>query len=442
MIFLRILFFVFFDDAFLLELHYKAIAHQLTNLGESYIHVLHQLGPFSASLFRWVYGAWGEHLMVARSLAFVLCFIQVVTVSSGINSVNGLREFNLFTGVIHVVLLHLFQDFIILTPLLIAMTFICFVYTIMLRILRGDADNQLFLLAGILLSIAGCFLFPILLFAVPTFLTVVIYSRFDTRSIGLFLVGLFLPIGILFSYYFFQNYGLEYIKINFYFGLSLRFLSQLPFTVYLVVGFMPLVLFILSFFKILAMYNMINYQQKMIVCSIFYLLTGVIIFVLLPEKTISYFMLLIPFLIHFFGILFIETKYIYTTKLAMTSFAIMLSIPFLDKINGIDKYLYYSSLNPKQVISEYGKVLNLSEDKNVLFNNQYATGFCEYMIAKPYFEDTSPESAITIFNKFEEDMPDAIYDPTNLVQAKFSQIPSLSRKYHYMPSFKIYKRIE
>jgi hypothetical protein len=435
-------FIFYFNEPFLIELHFKAVAHQLNNLGESYVDVLHHQGPLSAAMFRFFYGTLGDNVMNARLFALFLCLIQVMTLTIGINGVNGLKEFNAFTGVIHVVLLHLFADMIILTPLVVGMTFICFAYVFVLNIIRGSMENHSFLLIGLAISIAGGFLFPLFIFTIPTLIIIIIYTRFDSRSIGLYLVGLSIPLGSIIVYYYSKNFAHEYLNINLYYGFSVRFLSQLPLVDYLAVAFIPAVLFIMSFFKIFTMYHMVNYQQKMIVSAIFYLISGVVILLLLPDKSIYYYALFVPFLIHFFGILFIENQYKrYISKLIFVTFCLILSIPFINNLPYVDILLDYSALKPKKVIESYGKVLNLSEDKNILANNKYGTGFCDFVIAKGYFTDTTAESSITIFEKFEAEMPDVIYDPNNLVAPKFEKIPQLARKYQYMPSAKIYKKL-
>ena len=90
---------------------------------------------------------------------------------------------------------------------------------------------------------------------------------------------------------------------------------------YLIVGIVPLLLFIIALMKILAMYSMISYQQKMIVAGIFYLITGVVTLLLLPDKSIYYFLFFVAFTIHFLGILFIETRFSKINQLALLSFS-------------------------------------------------------------------------------------------------------------------------
>ena len=96
---------------------------------------------------------------------------------------------------------------------------------------------------------------------------------------------------------------------------------------------------------------------------------------------------------------------------------------------------------PQEIIPSYGRVLNLSDDKNVLSNNKYATGFCEYMVAESFFRDRSPEASILVYNKLEADLPDAIYDPHDVVKQKFKLIPDLQKKYRYYSHIKTYRLI-
>lgn len=434
-------FLVLFPESFLIELHYKGIANQLGQLGESYVDVLHYLGPLSAGMNRLFFGVLGDEILWSRIAALLFCYIQVLIVAVGINGVEGLKDRNLFLGVIHIVLLHLFPDMLILSPILVGMTLMSATYIFILNIIKGRGDNSYFLYAGITTSLAGSFLFPLFLFAIPTLLVVVIYTKFNRKSIGLYLLGMCLPLFFLFGYYSLTNNVSEYLEINTYYGFSVRFISQLPFVDYVLVALVPTIVFVISFFKIMAMYNLVNYQQKMIVASIFYLVTSVGILLLLPNKTIHYYFLFVPFLIYFFGLLFIDNK---TNKKAEIGFLVMtvliVSVSFLDRIKRLENVVDYKPLKAKQVIKPYGKVLNLSENKNVLFNNTYATGFCEYMISKEYFLSTSKSSTIKVHNFFKRDMPDAIYDPHGIVGKKFQDIPELNKQFRYIKRLNIYER--
>jgi hypothetical protein len=439
---LRAILWMVHPDLFLLEVHLKGIATQLNLLGESYVDVLHHQGPFSGMIFRLFYGTWGDSIWLARLFAALLTIIQIFTITIGLNSVNGFRNFNAFIGVLIVVLMNQFQDLMVLSPLLLGMTFIVFTYVLILRIIRGNTGNQLFLLVGLFLSIATGFLFPLIFFGLPILFIVIVYTRFDTRSIGLYLLGFSIPLGGILFYYFSHNFASEYLSINFYYGFSVRVISQMSWYVFVAVAFVPTLLFTLAFFKILAMYSMVNYQQKMIVTGVFYLITSVIIWIFLPDKSIYYYLLFIPFMIHFIGILLIENNYRFTNILAFMALVIMTTLPYLFHLNLVKKVADVSLILPKPLIGSYGKVLNLSENKNVLFNNQYGTGFCEYMIAKGFFEDESPEATIAIFNQFDNEMPDAIYDPYHLVAPKFRQMPRLAKKYQYRQEINVYQLIK
>lgn len=436
----RITYLYFFPDPFLWELHHQGVSTQLGNLGISYRDVFHHLGPFSAGLFRLVYGEVGSSVFLPRAIALLVAFVQVVIVSEGLNQVYGLKERNLFTGVIHIFLLHLFPDMVMLSPILLGMTCMSVSYVMALRIIKSAQNQDVFLYLGYATALAGGFLFPMYLFAFPTLLIVVIYTSFNGRSIGLYLIGLLMPITLVFTYFFLIGSADSYLVTNFYYGFSVRWISQFPVQYYMLVAFVPGLAFVVAFFKIVTHYNLINYQLKMIASAVFYLATGSIVFMLLPEKSIHYYLLFVPFLVHFISILIIETR---NQKLAnlisILFFGAIVSVSFLDGLPMVNPLVNYSALYAHEQIGSYGKVLNLSDDKNILFNNAYATGFCEYPTAKKFFLSTSEESSIEIWEAFETEMPDAIYDPNDLVKTKFKQLPMLSKKYIYFKTLNIYR---
>ena len=436
---IRVLYLIVFSDPFLVELHFGSVSEQLNNLGESYAHVQHNIGPFSTALFRAVYTDMGAVFM-PRVFAWILGIIQIVVITSGLNAVGAYNSTNLFTGIIYSVILHLFPDMVVLSPLLLGMTLMCFVYIFILRIIREQNNQDYFLYVGLLTGLAGGFLFPMFLFFFPTLVIIVIYTRFDKKSISLYLFGMILPVLLLLSYYQYDHRANFYLNQNFYFGFSVRLISQLPLKVYVLVAFIPTVLFALSFSKILGNNSMVTARQKMLVASVFYLITCIIILILLPDKSVYYYLLFVPFLPIFYGILFIEHD---VPKRANGGFIfvsfLLLLIPTLDSIPYIHKRVNYESLYAKQVVDSYGKVLNLSDDKNILFNNTYATGFCEYMIAKKYFDAQTIESTVFVYKMLLEDLPDAIYDPNEIVAQKMNLMPDLKKKYWYQKKKHIWK---
>lgn len=436
----RTLYLLLFPDPFLSELHYQGVSTQLTNLGVSYRDVFHHLGPFSAGLFRLVYGEIGSSVWLSRAIALLVGFAQVVIVTSGLNQVNGLKDRNLFTGVIHIFLLHLFPDMILLSPILLGMTCMSLSYVLALRIIKSAQNQDVFLYLGYATALAGGFLFPMYLFAFPTLLIVVIYTSFNRRSIGLYLIGLVMPIMLVFAYFFLIGSSDSYLVTNLYYGFSVRWLSQFSVTYYMLVALVPGAAFAVAFFKIAANYNLMNYQQKMIASAVFYLITGLIIFVVLPEKSIHYYLLFVPFLVHFIAILIIETRNPKMANvLSLVFFGAIVLVSFLDRIPKVQQVVNYSPLYAREQIASYGKVLNLSDDKNILFNNSYAAGFCEYATARKYFLSHSNESSIAISEAFRKQMPDAIYDPGGVVKAKFRQLPLLEKQYIYFKTINIYR---
>lgn len=439
-VFLRASYLFYFHEAFLIELHFKGVSDKINELGTSYVEVYHHFGPFSAGVFRVFYGFF-DTLIIPRLLASLLGFTQVLILTIGFNKVETYKETSLFVGIIYSVLLHLFPEMIALSPLLLALTVMCVIYVLVLNIIRGKAKEEVFLHVGFLTAVAGGFLFPMFLFSIPTLLIITIYTRFNRKSISLYLTGLVLPVLLMLAFYQFNNSAEKYLTLNFYYGFSVRFISQLGFKNYLAIALVPAVFFVFAFLKVLANRSMINARQKMIAASVFYLVSCIFILVLLPNKSVYYYLLFLPFLLHFYGLLFISYR---SHKKAVWSsilfFCLLLTGSFFNAIPYVEKLVNYKPLYAHKTIESYGKVLNLSEDKNVLLNNNYATGFCEYMIAKKYFQDPSIQSTAFIYNELIEDLPDAIYDPHFLVKNKLDKLPMLKSQYNYFQDQKIYLR--
>ena len=430
---------IFFKDPFLIELHFKAVSDQLNNLGYSYLDVQHNFGPFATGIFRFLYGMF-DSVVPARLLAAILSFIQVLALTVGINRVDGFKDTNLFVGVIYIFLLHLFPDMIALSPLVLAMTLMCFIYVLVLNIIRGKARQEVFLYVGFLTALSGCFLFPMFLFMIPTLLIIIIYTRFDSRSISLYIFGISLPIILLLSHYQLYDSAERYLTLNLYYGFSARFISQLSFENYVAIAVVPAVFFVFALLKVLGSKTMVNTRQKMMIAAIFYLVCCVVILILLPDKSVYYYLLFLPFLLHFFGVLFMEyNKEIRATFASLFFFVLVLLGSFFDHLPIMSRIVDYKALYGRKVIAEHGKVLNLSDDKNILFNNSYATGLCEYMIAKKYFREESIEAIAFIHKQIISDLPDAIYDPHKIVKQKFDKMADIRKKYAYFEDQDIYK---
>ncbi|HNR74905.1 MAG TPA: hypothetical protein PKM03_11795, partial [Cyclobacteriaceae bacterium] len=134
------------------------------------------------------------------------------------------------------------------------------------------------------------------------------------------------------------------------------------------------------------------------------------------------------FISHF--ILLIRRKWI--AELLLWGFAAgIVTVAYLaryDKIDSIDyQKIYFNKVDAAPVNK---RILVLDEQWGYFENNTLATGFYEWKISQKYFRETDYFQNVVLIDKaFENDLPELIVDPNQVMPGVFKRIPAIAKQY-------------
>lgn len=108
----------------------------------------------------------------------------------------------------------------------------------------------------------------------------------------------------------------------------------------------------------------------------------------------------------------------------------VVSVSYLARYGKIDSINYSALVVPAGISSPEKKVLILDDDIATYRTNQLASGFFDWNLSRSIFENPDVyENVLLVYNSLNNDPPDVIIDPNNVMEMFFRRIPALEKKY-------------
>ncbi|MBX9853105.1 MAG: hypothetical protein K2X86_15285 [Cytophagaceae bacterium] len=405
--------------------------------------------PFSGGAYFLIDKIFGESQFVYQILSLILVFIQAILFNFILNINNVYPERTFVPALLYIIFSSLFFDFYTLSPVLMGMTFVILaMHFVFLQIRTVDDDENLFY-AGLLVASSSLFYFPFFIFLLMALLAFLLFTPSSIRKYFVLLSGFFFPYTVAGTYYFIRDGLDEFIYCLFY--------SSFVHTEFLVTGkiiaftmAIPVIIFILSIFTIVANSRYINYQY--VTMRIFGVWLILSVATLYFSRTISTFQLFVcvPPLSFFAAHFFLLTKNKYIREISFAAFSIIILwinygtlYSFAFKKNPVN-YEKMVADNMKSELPEEiknKKLLVLGDDKSYYVNNIPATPYLNWDLSKKHFDDLNNFNNISeIYKNFSKDMPDVIIDKEKIAPALFAKIPKLGEQFRKMDGYDIYVR--
>jgi len=171
-------------------------------------------GVFNHSIFT----ALADLPLLQSILAIVLLFIQGVCINYLSNANRLQNRASLFPGLIYILLMSLHRDFLFLTPILLANTFLIIGLLSIMKTYRVSTCSDAIFNTSFFIGMASSFYLPYFLFLIPGFVGLVILRSFNLRERILYVAGAIVYYYLFFSVLFFfstsKTYFLPYFKAN------------------------------------------------------------------------------------------------------------------------------------------------------------------------------------------------------------------------------------
>ena len=420
------------------ELNWMIVGEKLAEKGTvMYKDVWDPLAPLAAGMY------WLLHELFGRShLAYQIIALLLVFAQSGLFNYILLRnkvynENTYVPALIYGLLMCTFFQFYTLSPVLVSITFVMLAINNAFNDIEyKGAKNSLFS-TGILMGLASLFFLPSLVLSLALLFAYLLFTGATPKSYFLFLYGLLMPWLVIILYYFWHD-ALFHFYINcIYSLLYLDNVSYISYSLLITIVALPLIILVLSFFKLFDAKRFNNYQERFQQTMIFIFITALIAWWISHSRTPALLVLFIPVATFFISHFFLLIKRRFITEISFLSFFIgILLIHFstLFQWSAVAPWLNYEKLvvqeTPWDDLVENKKILYLGDELSIYENAALATPYLNWELASLQLTSSDYyDNLMSIYEAFHEDTPEVIIDTKGVMEKIFDRMPTIAGLY-------------
>lgn len=205
----------------------------------------YQLHADDGYLNHLIFTALSEYPLVQSILAIVLIFFQATFVNYIVNKNRIARLPNLFSGLVYILLVSMVSDFQVLSPVLIATTFLMLSLNSCFKCSKKQSSASDIFNTSFFIGLASFFYFPFIVFLIGGYIGMLIIRSFKLKERMQFLAGLIIPFFLFASYFNWYDVVSKYLLAYLSSNLSIPSLET-GFSYYQIIalcGFIALALF-------------------------------------------------------------------------------------------------------------------------------------------------------------------------------------------------------
>jgi hypothetical protein len=419
------------------ELKSFVIGEKVGEGNSLYSELLDSTPPLASwlySFFDWIFG---RALIIRHILAFLILFSQsaflgIVFIDKKVFSENTYIPSLLFS-----LLAFISFDSLSLTSDLFAFGFMLLALNNLFKEIefRIQRDETIFNL-GLFISLASLLCFSYSIYLPGAIVILALFTRSTPRKYLLLIFGFLLPHLFLAGIYY-LNGNLAEIWYYFYVP-SLRFSAQplMGGSSLLILCAIPLFYLFLSLFILNRDARLTKYQSQIFQAVFVWFIIALVQIILAEDRRPQSLIPLIPptsfFLTHF--LLLFRRRKIAELNLVIVLIAIV-TVAYLARYEKIDR-IKYDKLIVKESSSsiKQKRILVLDDQPSLFVQNKLATSFYDWSMCKTIFEQPDYyEHMLMVYRTLENDLPEIIVDPKDLMAPYFLRLPTLKMKYEKSP---------
>ena len=431
------------------ELKWMVLGEKLSEPGTvMYKDVWDDTAPLAAGLYWILHELFGRSQLSYHIIALIFVVAQCYIFNNLLLRNKAYNENTYVPALLYGLLMFSFFQFYTLSPVLISLTFILLAIDNVFYDIEHKAANNNLLSSGIFIGIASLFYLPSLVIVVALLFSYLLFTGTTPKSYFLFLYGLALPWLLVFVYYYW-NSALYPFYINYIYSLIfLRHTSYMDYSMLILIIIVPLVVLLLSFFKLFDAKRFNNFQERFQQTMFFIFLMTLVSWWISNNRMPAHLILFIPVAAFYISHFFLLIKRRIITEIAFSFFFLsMLFIHFstLYQWKIVTPYLSYEKLLVKETIWDPvvagKKVLILGDSLSVYKNASLATPYLNWKLAALHLSEPGYyDNLMSIFNNFSEDTPDIIIDERGVAEALLARMPSIANRYERGKQAGIYIR--
>ncbi len=430
------------------EIEWLEVGERLNSGSFLYKELWTGTAPLTALFYKLIYAFFARDLIYYQIFAIVLVYFQALYITLILNIRNVFLERNYVPALIYIVLMSVSFDLSKPSPNLLATTFVLLTIGGIIKQLdnRSGVTDEVFEI-GLFLGLGSLFYLPTSIYMFWALLTLIAFTGVNIRQIFLVLVGFFLPLIIVWIYFYLNDSLNEFNNQWFLSILTIRDFYLNDFYHLILVYSIPVILSIFGVLRLLQIGRYSNFQtrvqQAMMLFGIFSLVQ-----MIFASNAASYqFVSAIPFMAFFVTGFFNHLKGAYLPEIIFLSFLVSV---FFIQIQGYRPFLGrgYKHLSEMQVDTR--DILPDFNDKTILItgnrNDEYlvgksATRYLNWDLAKSELQNPDTYLAVVrIFDDFKKDPPEYIIDKAEVFPVIFKLIPAVSKMYIPTNVKNIYKK--
>jgi hypothetical protein len=433
------------------QLEWLVLGEKMSSGAHLYVDVLHPAGPITAGIY-WIFNElFGRSLLPLHIAALILIFIQASALSFIMINFRSLNQNTYVPALIYVVLMSFFPDAAVLSPQLISITFIIMAINLVVNhISSRDKNDWVILYAGLCFGLATLSYAQSALFVVSALITMLLFTSTTPRRYILMIYGFFVPLTIVWIYYFWKNEA-GMLFVNFFYSFSYRSgYGDFNYGSLMLLISGPLIFLVWALFKIITSATLTNVQVTQQNFMFILLVTGLVIISLdYYDAPFSLIILFIP-MSFFIAQLFLSFKRKWFTEILFLIFLL------LTLGNGYGSY--FGIIKPTEAVSALKiipqkmpydeivsgkKVLWVGIHPEIYRHARLATPYLSWPVSQRFLEHSdNPDILIRITRQMLNDLPDVIIDDHLLIRKIFTLAPVLAEKYKQEGQSGIYYRVE
>ncbi|MCC5945221.1 MAG: glycosyltransferase family 39 protein [Bernardetiaceae bacterium] len=396
-----------------------------------YSQTWEHIAPFSGWLYASFHYFFGRSEWALRVFAIILVFLQAILFNNLLLKREFFKERSYLPALLYVIVMSYVPDFMRLSPMLIALTFLLMIMRRVFTLEEKTSDARIFSI-GVLAGLAYLFHYPTIIFLIWIAIGLNVFRSTNLRQYMLMLFGFSLPFFAVFIFLYYTGGLRVFLLYNIFsfFQLSPSFSISLRESLWL---FAPLVLVLLwSLFKVFSKGNYINFQTYCHQMMVLWLILSVLMLPLCYNFDAFQFVVFVPMIAFFMSYAFLNFKRQWLAELyflTIMGFLVAISLHWEFRFVPEGWWVDLEKTEIKAPASadfahQNKKILVLGSDKSFYMKNQAVTPYLNWDISQRHFGRLNYyDIMIGIFDNIKSDMPELIIDIDNKNKVTFERIP-------------------
>jgi len=355
-------------------------------------------------------------------------------------------EKNYIPGLVYVLLGSICFQFTLLSPELLASTFLMAMLNKMASHLKEPLSTDEILSIGFLVSLSSLCYLPSALFLAVPFIAFLLYTGTTFQQYFLIILGFIIPIALVILGYYMVGMGTD-IYYNYLLGpFVVNDLYLIPLLTLISFLLLPAVLIGFGIINTLQSGRFINYQRTVQVSYVLYLIVAIPVIIFGNTRWLGQYIFLLPVAAVFITNLFMllprnaiaELSFLVTTALLLTfGYLSMLGTGEIERLANFSEEIV-KPVN-RHAIPKGSSVLVFGTDYSYYHQNKLATPFLNTDLSKRVFSQTKEyETILFLYRSFADNPPQVIIGGDSILTDLFKRMPVLARKYEKQPQGNVY----